>query len=151
MAGPSGTMRVAKPSGYMVSADRRPDRVGLQLRERGKIGREGARIGAEIFVRRELRRVDEDRDDDAVGAACASRTSARWPACNAPMVGTSAMLRRARAQAGNRAGERGSVRMTCGHDARMTFRSLFCVQSCVGHSGVAARAHAARFRRRLAG
>jgi hypothetical protein len=51
---------------------RRPDEVDIGLRKCSKIGRKCPRIGAEIFARRELRRVDEDRHDDAIGAALCS-------------------------------------------------------------------------------
>src|ERR1700722_16350256 len=45
---------------------------------------------------------------------CARRTRARWPACKAPMVGTSAIRsRRALHCASNRASA-GKVRITCG-------------------------------------
>ena len=69
MAGPSGTIRVAKPSGYIVLTS------GFQIRstfsggESGDIGFPGARVGTEILRGRELGRVHEDRDDDLGGAA----------------------------------------------------------------------------------
>jgi hypothetical protein len=44
---------------------RRPDEVDGQGCKRGEVGGEGARIAAEILVRRELRGVDEDRDHGA--------------------------------------------------------------------------------------
>ena len=69
MAGPSGTMRVAKPSGYIALTSGIPDQVDVLGGELGDIGLPGARIGTEIFGRRELGRVDEDRDDDFSGAA----------------------------------------------------------------------------------
>ena len=47
----------------------RPDEIGSECGERLHVGGERARIGLEVLVRRELRRIDEDRDDDAIGTA----------------------------------------------------------------------------------
>ena len=46
-----------------------PDQVGLLGCQLGDIFLPGPRIGAEILSRRELSRIDKDRDDDLVGAA----------------------------------------------------------------------------------
>ena len=44
------------------------DEIGLKGGERRHIGSKGSRIGGEVLMRGKLRRIDEDRDDDAIGA-----------------------------------------------------------------------------------
>ena len=64
----SGTIRVANPSGYITPTVAVPRRDRPAPQPARKVGCEGAGIGREILGRRELRRVDEDRHDDPVGA-----------------------------------------------------------------------------------
>ena len=80
-------VRVHRPrSGIQAAyADRR-------RRELGEVARLVAWVALEVLVRGELGRVDEDRDDDTPARWRPSRTSARWPSCRAPMVGTRAMV-----------------------------------------------------------
>ena len=65
-AGPRERRCVAKPCGYIVSAAA-PKSDRRRACERVDIGREGTGIGFQIFGRRELRRVDEDRHDHPIG------------------------------------------------------------------------------------
>ena len=45
-----------------------PDHLNILGGKLGNISRPGARVGTEIFSRRELRRIDEDRDDNPCSA-----------------------------------------------------------------------------------
>ena len=57
-------------TGWVHGFDRRrPNEIGLECSQRGDVGVEGSRIGREVLVWRELRRINEDRNDDTVGAA----------------------------------------------------------------------------------
>ena len=127
---------------------RRPDQIGLELRKRGEIGGKGARIGAEVLVRRELGRIDEDRDDDAVGAAL--RDAAPAPDGRHAARPWSAPARWSCARRARNLGNRARKRRQCADDAQRDaaddvsiFRDFVCHR-------VAARAHPTRFRRRVA-
>ena len=63
MAGPAGTIASGKARRIHRLHGRRPDQFG-GAGEGRDIGIKRTRIGGEVFVRRKLCRVDEDRDDD---------------------------------------------------------------------------------------
>ena len=45
-------------------------------------------VALEVAALVELRRVDEQRDDDDIAGVARVRISERWPSCSAPIVGT---------------------------------------------------------------
>jgi hypothetical protein len=58
---------------------RRPDQIDTDARERGDIGVEGTWIGFQIFGRRELRGVDENRHDHPIGPPLRSLDQGNMP------------------------------------------------------------------------
>jgi hypothetical protein len=45
-----------------------PDQIDTRLRQIGEVGRQASRIRLKVLMRRELGRINEYRDDDAIGA-----------------------------------------------------------------------------------
>ena len=80
----------------------------------GEVGVERPRVALEVLARTELQRVHEDRHHRRHRRAGSARsTSARWPSCSAPIVGTSAT----RAPSGSR-----SSAIGCAHASTWTPR-----------------------------
>ena len=107
----AGPRLALEPGGRALRLDpgreARPDRTRRRpARRRGRhrpprrrrvVGREIGRVGVEVGRLRELRRVDEDARDDDVALRARRSNSAPWPACSAPIVGTSPTVEPARA------------------------------------------------------
>ena len=64
---------VCEPGGYMTSTGGRNSRSTSCGFEQRAVARLVARIAREVLVRSELRRVDEDRDDDEVARRARAR------------------------------------------------------------------------------
>ena len=58
-----------------------------------QVALQGARIAIQVLMRSELGRIDEYGNDDKVVLARAALIRLRCPACNAPIVGTSPIVR----------------------------------------------------------
>ena len=76
-----------------------------------RVARLVARVGVEVLAVAELRRVDEQRDDDHVALARArARISDRWPSWKKPIVGTSPIVRPPRRSGASAARSSATVR-----------------------------------------
>ena len=77
-----------EPLGIDLGGRRDEEKVGTRLPTDPLVPAKIARIGAEILVRPELRRVDEDAHPVTSQAAALSLIRAAWPSCRKPIVGT---------------------------------------------------------------
>ena len=65
LRGPFGHDAQRKAGRIYFIDRRRPDQIDRGPSERGEVGLQAARIAGKILMRRKLRGIDEDRDDDA--------------------------------------------------------------------------------------